>query len=59
MHSSIYWFIENATTCMIIFHIGIYAVIFQLTCHGRQTGGGEGVAAPPEFWRGWEGVEPP
>ena len=27
IHAGIYWLFENATTCMAIFHIGIYGVI--------------------------------
>ena len=31
VHTGIYWFIEKATTCMVIFHIGIYGIIYSAT----------------------------
>ena len=27
IHAGIYWLTENATTCMVIFHIGIYGIV--------------------------------
>ena len=29
IHTGIYWFIENTTTCMVIFHIGIYGSVHE------------------------------
>ena len=31
IHAGIYWLTENATTCMVIFHIGIYGIIYNTT----------------------------
>ena len=31
IHAGIYWLTENATTCMVIFHIGIYGIIYSAT----------------------------
>ena len=31
MHAGIYWLTENVTTCMVIFHIGIYGIIYSAT----------------------------
>ena len=32
IHTGIYWLFENATTCMVIFHIGIYGVYWYSSC---------------------------
>ena len=29
IHAGIYWLTENATTCMVFFHIGIYGIIYS------------------------------
>ena len=29
IHADIYWLTENVTTCMVIFHIGIYGIIYS------------------------------
>ena len=29
--TGIYWLTENVTTCMVIFHIGIYGIIYSAT----------------------------
>ena len=31
IHAGIYCLTENATTCMVIFHIGIYGIIYSAT----------------------------
>ena len=31
IHAGIYWLTENATTCMVIFHTGIYGTIYSAT----------------------------
>ena len=31
IHAGIYWLTENVTTCMVIFHIGIYGIIYSAT----------------------------
>ena len=31
IHTGIYWLTENVTTCMIIFHKGIYGIIYSAT----------------------------
>ena len=31
IHAVIYWLTENATTCMVIFPIGIYGIIYSAT----------------------------
>ena len=31
VHADIYWLTENATTCMLIFPIGIYGISYSAT----------------------------
>ena len=31
IHAGIYWLTENVTTCTLIYHIGIYGIIYSAT----------------------------
>ena len=57
IHVGIYWLTENATTCMVIFHICIYGIIYSATvvevffdkCHPFNIRVREEVLSIPAF----------